>query len=129
MINIQNLSEKSGKLFKLLSDSGLSEEKALDEMVKLEDIFYRTIIEDILGDVTGEKLNALDKMYDEEATDDQIAAFLNITPEELSRRFEQKMDEYIADLSADQASLKEKVTENVPTPTTPVQPPAAQPQI
>lgn len=99
MINIQNLATKSVKLFELLRDSGMNEDKVFEEMVKLEDNFYRDIITDILGKVTGEKLNALDKMYENNATQEQIAAFLNIDETELQRRLEEKIDLYCKNLS------------------------------
>lgn len=106
MIDIQNLAAKSVKLFELLRDSGMPEEKVFEEMVKLEDKFYRDIITDILGDVTGEKLTALDKMYEDKATQDQIAAFLNINEEELKRRLEEKIDLYCKNFPAGTSAPK-----------------------
>lgn len=106
MIDIKNLSEKAAKLFQLLLATGLTEEKAYEAMAKLEDSMYRSIIEDAMGKVTGEKLNALDKLYENNATEEQIAAFLNIDETELQKRMEEKLELYCKNLTAGMVSLK-----------------------
>lgn len=113
MIDIKNLSDKTAKLYQLLLSTGLTEEKSYEALTKLEGSMYRSIVEDVLGQVTGEKLNALDKMYKDEAKEEQIAAFLNITDEELKRRMEEKLDLYCKNLTAALPSFKTKAP---PTP-------------
>lgn len=112
MVNqpIQSQPTYKEDLEQALQQAGFSLEEITRASGYLDEQFTNEISQDVVNELSEEKKIAYDALIAQEASADELLAFLNVTEEDFIKRYGEKLHAYIQNLPEHISMLKEQIT-------------------